>query len=64
VNRDSHGLKVAKLGGMPAPALRIAQGALEWMKVREANWVADKAQLRVAGESLAREHSALPFKAS
>ncbi|KAF8529495.1 muts domain V-domain-containing protein [Gautieria morchelliformis] len=64
VNRDSHGLKVAKLGGMPAPALRIAQDALDWMKVREANWVADKAQLRVVGESLAREHTALPSKAS
>lgn len=64
VNRDSHGLKVARLGGMPSPAMKIAQDALDWMKSREGNWVADKAQLRAAGEALAREHTPLSLEAS
>ncbi|KAF8587368.1 hypothetical protein K439DRAFT_1652351 [Ramaria rubella] len=54
VNRDSHGLKVARLGGMPSSALRVAHDALDWMKSREGSWVADKDQLRNAGEALVR----------
>jgi len=32
VNRDSHGLKVAHLAGMPQSVLRTAKGALEWLR--------------------------------
>lgn len=32
MNRDSHGLKVAKLGGLPSLALDIAQNALAFLK--------------------------------
>ena len=64
MNRDSHGLKVAKLGGMPSSAMKLAQDALDWLKCREGNWVADKAQLRAAGEALAKEHTPGPFQVS
>lgn len=32
VNRDSHGLKVAQLAGMPPSALKVAQEVLRSMK--------------------------------
>ncbi|KAF9650663.1 hypothetical protein BDM02DRAFT_3154693 [Thelephora ganbajun] len=32
VNRDSHGLKVAHLAGMPQSVLRTAKGAFEWLR--------------------------------
>lgn len=32
MNRDSHGLKVAKLGGLPPLALDTAQNALTFLK--------------------------------
>jgi DNA mismatch repair ATPase MutS len=32
INRDSHGLKVAHLAGMPQSVLRTAEGALEWLR--------------------------------
>lgn len=64
VNRNSHGLKVAKLGGMPSSVMKVAQDTLDWMKCKEGNWVADKAQLRAAGEALARAHTPLSFQTS
>ncbi|KAJ7630683.1 muts domain V-domain-containing protein [Roridomyces roridus] len=35
VNRDSHGLKVAQLAGMPPTAIAVAQDALAWLKSRK-----------------------------
>ncbi|KAF7319967.1 DNA mismatch repair protein [Mycena kentingensis (nom. inval.)] len=32
VNRDSHGLKVAQIAGMPNRAVRVASDALNWLK--------------------------------
>ncbi|KII93351.1 hypothetical protein PLICRDRAFT_49405 [Plicaturopsis crispa FD-325 SS-3] len=32
VNRDSHGLKVARLAGMPPSAMAVAKDALHWLK--------------------------------
>lgn len=37
VNRDSHGLKVAQLAGMPLPALEVAKEILSVMKAPEGN---------------------------
>ncbi|KDQ63842.1 hypothetical protein JAAARDRAFT_393061 [Jaapia argillacea MUCL 33604] len=50
LNRDSHGLKVAQLAGMPAPAVAVAQDALRWLKTRD-NGLDDIA-LRKFGQTL------------
>ncbi len=31
ISRDSHGLKVAQLAGMPTPAIQVASKALAWL---------------------------------
>ncbi|KZT74786.1 hypothetical protein DAEQUDRAFT_742256 [Daedalea quercina L-15889] len=36
VNRDSHGLKVAQLAGLPEPAVDVARAALSWLKTKRA----------------------------
>lgn len=36
MNRDSHGLKVAQLAGLPQPAIAVAQTALSWLKAKRA----------------------------
>jgi DNA mismatch repair ATPase MutS len=35
VNRESHGLKVAQLAGLPPDALSVASQTLNWLKRRE-----------------------------
>jgi DNA mismatch repair ATPase MutS len=35
VNRDSHGLKVAKLAGLPPSALEVASITLAWLKEQD-----------------------------
>lgn len=35
INRDSHGLKVAKLADMPPRALEVASTTLDWLQQRE-----------------------------
>ncbi|KAG5648136.1 hypothetical protein DXG03_006090 [Asterophora parasitica] len=37
VNRDSHGLKVAQLAGMPSAAVAVAKDTLSWLKARKAD---------------------------
>ncbi|GLB36353.1 putative DNA-binding domain of DNA mismatch repair MUTS family protein [Lyophyllum shimeji] len=37
VNRDSHGLKVAQLAGMPSAAVTVARSTLSWLKKRRPN---------------------------
>ncbi|TFK40961.1 muts domain V-domain-containing protein [Crucibulum laeve] len=41
VNRDSHGLKVAQLAGLPASAMSVAEQVLCHLKVREREGVVD-----------------------
>lgn len=36
VNRDSHGLKVAQLAGLPPSAVSVAQTSLSWLKAKRA----------------------------
>ncbi|CAL1696168.1 unnamed protein product [Somion occarium] len=60
VNRDSHGLKVAQLAGMPPSAIGIATNAMNWLKARrsEGHGVRSKAELRSLGQMLAEtQHS-------
>ncbi|KAJ7225773.1 muts domain V-domain-containing protein [Mycena pura] len=52
VNRDSHGLKVAQLAGMPQSAVAVAQDALTWLKSRKENVSSDAAELHALGQSL------------
>ncbi|EIW64835.1 mismatch repair ATPase MSH1 [Trametes versicolor FP-101664 SS1] len=53
VNRDSHGLKVAQLAGMPEPAVSVARSALAWLKERSAQRVGRGVELHALGQSLA-----------
>ncbi|KAI0651683.1 muts domain V-domain-containing protein [Trametes meyenii] len=53
VNRDSHGLKVAQLAGMPATAVEVARSALSWMKERSSQNSGRRAELRALGQNLA-----------
>lgn len=54
MNRNSHGLKVAKMSGMPPAVLEIAAGALEWMDGgREMVMVGDREGLNQLGARLA-----------
>ncbi|OSX67715.1 hypothetical protein POSPLADRAFT_1129366 [Postia placenta MAD-698-R-SB12] len=56
VNRNSHGLKVAQLSGMPESAMAVANTALSWLKKRRTSQ--DSAQvLRALGQSLASPKS-------
>lgn len=49
VNRDSHGLKVAQLAGMPDSAVAVAKEALFWMKDTDTG---ETAKLAVLGQTL------------
>ncbi|KAH8100583.1 muts domain V-domain-containing protein [Cristinia sonorae] len=51
INRDSHGLKVAQLAGMPASAMQVASNAVSWFKQRSLS-EGDRVQLRGLGDSL------------
>lgn len=56
VNRNSHGLKVAQLSGMPESAMAVANTALSWLKKRRTSQ--DSAQaLQALGQSLASPKS-------
>nr|GAT47910.1 DNA mismatch repair protein [Mycena chlorophos] len=50
VNRDSHGLKVAQLAGLPSAAIQVAQDALEWFKTSQDS--SSPHALRMLGEDL------------
>ncbi|EJF66544.1 hypothetical protein DICSQDRAFT_142135 [Dichomitus squalens LYAD-421 SS1] len=52
VNRDSHGLKVAQLAGMPESAVEVARSALAWLKKRSAERADSKLDLRTLGQVL------------
>ncbi|KAI0778007.1 muts domain V-domain-containing protein [Trametes elegans] len=56
VNRDSHGLKVAQLAGMPDAAIRVARSALSWLKQRSAERAGSRHDLHHAlGQTLAAD---------
>ncbi|KAL0950920.1 hypothetical protein HGRIS_007677 [Hohenbuehelia grisea] len=50
VNRDSHGLKVAQLAGMPPSAIGIAHHALEYLKTRKEEALHE--ELKTLGQEL------------
>ncbi|KAF7339689.1 DNA mismatch repair protein [Mycena sanguinolenta] len=52
VNRDSHGLKVAQLAGMPQSAVTVARDALTWLKTRKEDPCSDAAELNSLGQTL------------
>ncbi|KAJ7655078.1 muts domain V-domain-containing protein [Mycena polygramma] len=52
VNRDSHGLKVAQLAGMPPSAVAVARDALTWLKTRKEDPSSNAAELNSLGQSL------------
>ena len=52
VNRDSHGLKVAQLAGMPHSAVQIAQQAMLWLNEINSEEAMNVVQLGTLGQSL------------
>lgn len=52
VNRDSHGLKVAALAGMPRSAMDVASGALSWLKTHQGQWAGKREELQILGRKL------------
>jgi DNA mismatch repair ATPase MutS len=52
VNRDSHGLKVAQLAGMPHSAVTVAKEALSWLNENNPDDAGKTAQLTTLGQSL------------
>ena len=52
VNRDSHGLKVAQLAGMPPHAIKVAQHALLSLKDTDRHDSLEREKLRALGMSL------------
>ncbi|KAJ6627193.1 muts domain V-domain-containing protein [Mycena sp. CBHHK59/15] len=57
VNRDSHGLKVAQLAGMPQTAVEVAQDALTWLKSRKEDASSNATELNSLGRSLTGDRS-------
>jgi len=55
VNRESHGLKVAELAGLPQSALKVASEALQWLKTQSEGEILHGSRLRTLGQSLARQ---------
>ncbi|RPD81826.1 hypothetical protein L226DRAFT_8465 [Lentinus tigrinus ALCF2SS1-7] len=53
VNRDSHGLKVAQLAGMPDSAVEVARSALAWLRKRSAERANYEHGLQMLGHALA-----------
>jgi DNA mismatch repair ATPase MutS len=52
VNRDSHGLKVAQLAGMPPSAVTVAKEALSWLNENNLEEAANVARLAALGQNL------------
>lgn len=55
MNRNSHGLKVAQLAGMPETAVDVASKALQWMRDKGGHFLNDRQGLRGLGASFGRE---------
>ena len=51
-NRDSHGLKVAQLAGMPESAVEVARSALAWLKKRSVERASHERGLQMLGQVL------------
>jgi DNA mismatch repair ATPase MutS len=52
VNRDSHGLKVAQLAGMPHSAVIVAKEALSWLNKANPEEAVKTAELTTLGQNL------------
>ncbi|KAH7104481.1 muts domain V-domain-containing protein [Auriculariales sp. MPI-PUGE-AT-0066] len=52
VNRDSHGLKVAVLAGMPEHAIAVAKDALQSLRSHHSQWAGDRRELQELGKRL------------
>lgn len=52
MNRNSHGLKVAQMAGMPPAVMRVAEEALGWMHERGGHFIADREALQHLGARL------------
>jgi DNA mismatch repair ATPase MutS len=52
VNRNSHGLKVAQLAGMPSSAVVVAKDVLVWLQSRSNREMMKASELRLLGQSL------------
>lgn len=59
MNRDSHGLKVARMAGMPPSVIETATAAFAWMDASEGQFMADKQALGQLGVRLAEGVSRL-----
>ena len=59
VNRDSHGLKVAQLAGMPPSAIEVATNAMDWLKTHRAQGQSarSKGELQTLGQMLTAQSS-------
>jgi DNA mismatch repair ATPase MutS len=55
VNRNSHGLKVAQLAGMPETVVDVASKALQWMHDKDSHFLADREGLKCLGASFGRD---------
>jgi DNA mismatch repair ATPase MutS len=54
VNRDSHGLKVAQLAGMPSSAITIAKEAQGVLRSKIEGGFISSSQMRLLGQSLSK----------
>ncbi|KAJ7169620.1 muts domain V-domain-containing protein [Mycena filopes] len=61
VNRDSHGLKVAQLAGMPETAVVVAHDALAWLKSRKEDPSSSASELNSLGQLLTRTRSSVEY---
>lgn len=53
MNRNSHGLKVAQMAGMPQSVIETASAALAWMDASDGQFMADREALGELGVRLA-----------
>jgi DNA mismatch repair ATPase MutS len=62
VNKDSHGLKVAQLAGMPPSAVAVAHEAISGLKSASDAWVSsfNDHTLKALGESLTSDVGPFP----
>jgi len=60
VNRDSHGLKVAQLAGMPESTVAVAKEVLSWMKDSSMREATKMTELALLGQTLAAQTKPKP----
>ncbi|KAF8338139.1 muts domain V-domain-containing protein [Cantharellus anzutake] len=58
VNRDSHGIEVAQMAGIPLKTVNVASRVLKWMGSQEQHWLSSSDHLRILGSDLMRRSEA------